>query len=136
MNIHVTLRGSINYDLQNNVFLMYSIPSYLLWNNWLSTQIFSLSVLGWLNEKVEESREKVFLLSLCIIILYLIQQGNVNFKAKIQIIQGSSIRFPSHFSISFCYRNTTMFLYSNGTRPKVDFWWFDYTMYNVVLLSC
>lgn len=136
MNIHVTLRGSINYDLQNNVFLMYSIPSYLLWNNWLSTQIFSLSVLGWLNEKVEESREKVFLLSLCIIILYLIQQGNVNFKAKIQIIQGSSIRFPSHFSISFCYRNTTMFLYSNGTRPKVNFWWFDYTMYNVVLLSC
>lgn len=136
MNIHVTLRGSINYDLQNNVFLMYSIPSYLLWNNWLSTQIFSLSVLGWLNEKVEESREKVFLLSLCIIILYLIQQGNVNFKAKIQIIQGSSIRFPSHFSISFCYRNTTMFLYSNSTRPKVNFWWFDYTMYNVVLLSC
>lgn len=123
MNIHVTLRGSINYDLQNNVFLMYSIPSYLLWNNWLSTQIFSLSVLGWLNEKVEESREKVFLLSLCIIILYLIQQGNVNFKAKIQIIQGSSIRFPSHFSISFCYKNTTMFLYSNGTRPKVNFWW-------------
>lgn len=53
------------------------------------------------NEKVEESREKVFLLSLCIIILYLIQQGNVNFKAKIQIIQGSSVRFPSHFSISF-----------------------------------
>lgn len=136
MNIHVTLRGSINYDLQNNVFLMYSIPSYLLWNNWLSTQIFSLSVLGWLNEKVEESREKVFLLSWCIIILYLIQQGNVNFKAKIQIIQGSSIRFPSHFSISFCYRNTTMFLYSNGTRPKVNFWWFDYTIYNVVLLSC
>lgn len=136
MNIHVTLRGSINYDLQNNVFLMYSIPSYLLWNNWLSTQIFSLSVLGWLNEKVEESREKVFLLSLCIIILYLIQQGNVNFKAKIQIIQGSSIRFPSHFSISFCYKNTTMFLYSNSTRPKVNFWWFDYTMYNVVLLSC
>lgn len=136
MNIHVTLRGSINYDLQNNVFLMYSIPSYLLWNNWLSTQIFSLSVLGWLNEKVEESREKVFLLSLCIIILYLIQQGNVNFKAKIQIIQGSSIRFPSHFSISFCYRNTTMFLYSNSTRPKVNFWWFDYTIYNVVLLSC
>lgn len=136
MNIHVTLRGSINYDLQNNVFLMYSIPSYLLWNNWLSTQIFSLSVLGWLNEKVEESRENVFLLSLCIIILYLIQQGNVNFKAKIQIIQGSSIRFPSHFSISFCYRNTTMFLYSNSTRPKVNFWWFDYTIYNVVLLSC
>lgn len=136
MNIHVTLRGSINYDLQNNVFLSYSIPSYLLWNNWLSTQIFSLSVLGWLNEKVEESREKVFLLSLCIIILYLIQQGNVNFKAKIQIIQGSSIRFPSHFSISFCYRNTTMFLYSNSTRPKVNFWWFDYTIYNVVLLSC
>lgn len=136
MNIHVTLRGSINYDLQNNVFLMYSIPSYLLWNNWLSTQIFSLSVLGWLNEKVEESREKVFLLSWCIIILYLIQQGNVNFKAKIQIIQGSSIRFPSHFSISFCYRNTTMFLYSNSTRPKVNFWWFDYTIYNVVLLSC
>lgn len=60
------------------------------------------------NEKVEESREKVFLLSWCIIVLYLIQQGNVNFKAKIQIIQGSSIRFPSHFSISFCYRNTTM----------------------------
>lgn len=53
------------------------------------------------NEKVEESREKVFLLSWCIIILYLIQQGNVNFKAKIQIIQGSSMRFPSHFSISF-----------------------------------
>lgn len=51
------------------------------------------------NEKVEESRENVFLLSLCIIILYLIQQGNVNFKAKIQITQGSSIRFPSHFSI-------------------------------------
>lgn len=56
------------------------------------------------NEKVEESRENVFLLSLCIIILYLIQQGNVNFKAKIQITQGSSIRFPSHFSISFCYK--------------------------------
>lgn len=74
------------------------------------------------NEKVEESREKVFLLSLCIIILYLIQQGNVNFKAKIQIIQGSSVRFPSQFSISFCYKNTTMFLYSNSTRPKVNFW--------------
>lgn len=70
------------------------------------------------NEKVEESRENVFLLSLCIIILYLIQQGNVNFKAKIQIIQGSSVRFPSHFS----YKNTTMFLYSNSTRPKVNFW--------------
>lgn len=67
MNIHVTLTGSINYDLQNNVFLMYSIPSYMKQLTF-NSDIFSFSVgmtypKTCFNEKVEESREKVFLLS-------------------------------------------------------------------------